>query len=254
MSLVEKYPYLQECLYCIKRDIAGTNLYIWNEEDYSPSSKQIKGSKAVIAHNSLQPNEEVLISQDMTLSNDGEIGCLITDQYIYYKERWGNPIRMFYEDMNIYYGNGYLQLSGIVTPLKGKWSSEHKVEISLSSRELNAVYSLTEFICAMIALYEAREAKQELTDDELRLRASLINEERVRITDDKSNLDKFFDKYVYPYENEIENMFRKIGSDGNVEMVIDKIIDFIPAPARYAIPRSLVKKVALAIKDKVFQS
>lgn len=112
MSLLEKYPYLQECLDCIKRDIAGTNLYIWNDEDYPPSAKQIKGSKAVIACNSLQPNEEIFFSQDMTLFDDGEIGCLVTDQYLYYKERWGQPIRMFYEDVSIYYGNGYLEVSG----------------------------------------------------------------------------------------------------------------------------------------------
>lgn len=139
-------------------------------------------------------------------------------------------------------------------PLGGKFPDEDKVRISLSSQTLNAVYSLTEFLCAMIALYEARENKQELTDEELRLKASLINEERVRITDDKSKFDLFFDKYIYPYENEIEDALRKLGSDGNIEFVIDKVIDFIPAPIRYAIPRSLVKKAVLIIKNKVFES
>lgn len=254
MSLLEKYPYLQECLDCIKRDIAGTNLYIWNDEDYPPSAKQIKGSKAVIACNSLQPNEEIFFSQDVTFLEDGEIGCLVTDQYLYYKERWGQPIRMFYEDVSIYYGNGYLEVFGPFMPLKGKWRDGEKVKISLSTQALDAVYYVTAFICGMVALYEAREAQQELTDEELRLKASLINEERVKITDDKTSLDIFFDKYVYPYESEIEDMLRKIGSDGNVEMVIDKVIDFIPAPARYVIPRNLVKKAVLSIKKKVFQS
>ncbi|QLB19915.1 hypothetical protein [Mannheimia granulomatis] len=158
------------------------------------------------------------------------------------------------KDINIYYGNGYLEVSGIVTPLKGKFPDEQKVKISLSTQALDAVYSVTAFICGMVALYEAREAKQELTDDELRLKASLINEERVKITDDKTSLDIFFDKYIYPYESEIEAMLRKIGSDGNIEIVIDKVIDFIPAPVRCAIPRRIVKKIILAIKDKVFQS
>lgn len=250
ISLLEKYPYIQQCLDCVIRDITSTNLYIWNSTHYAPSLKQQKGAKLVIAYGSLSPDEEVFFSQDMTLFNDGEIGCVVTDKYLYYKDRWEYPIRMSYKNIDVYYGNGCLQISGEeVTALQGNFPDERKIKFSLSSNRIDAINSITAFICAMSVLHESDTS---LTNDELISKSMLINEERVKITNDKTVLDVFFDKYIFPYENEIETMLRKVGSDGNIEMVIDKVIDFIPAPARYVVPRSLVKKAVLTLKDKMF--
>lgn len=114
---------------------------------------------------------------------------------------------------------------------------------------------LIKLLSSMIALSnENGEVEYSTSDDELRELVDILIETQVKIGDEVAGLDAFFDKYIMPYESEIEDMLRKIGSDGNVEMVIDKVIDFIPAPARYVIPRNLVKKAVLSIKEKVFQS
>lgn len=245
MSLLDKYPYIREILDELSECVDNSSYYVVAGENGSVPLKKLNNAKASMASGmgaSLDSDEEILVLYDDTLFGSAKDGALITNKKIIVKPSGGwQHCQPYYKSYPISYNKGELNFGDLkLMHLHGRDKLRD---------------GLIKLLSSMIALSnENGEVEYSISDEELRELVDILRETQVKIGDEVAGLDAFFDKYIMPYESEIEDMFRKIGSDGNVEMVIDKVIDFIPAPARYVIPRNLIKKAVLSIKDKVFQS
>lgn len=245
MSLLDKYPYIREILDELSECVDNSSYYVVAGENGSVPLKKLNNAKASMASGagaSLDHDEEILLLYDSTVFGSAKEGALITNKKIIVKQAFeGLMCQPYYKSLSISYNKGELKF-GILNLMHLHRQDE------LREGFINLLSS-------MLALSnEKGEVECSISDEELRELVEIIKGTQIEIGDEVSGVDAFVDKYIYPYESEIESMFRKIGSDGNVEMVIDKVIDFIPAPVRYVIPRNLVKKAVLSIKEKVFQS
>lgn len=245
MSLLDKYPYIREILDELSECVDNSSYYVVAGENGSVPLKKLNNAKASMASGmgaSLDSDEEILVLYDDTLFGSAKDGALITNKKIIVKPSGGwQHCQPYYKSYSISYNKGELNFGDL------KLMHLHGCD---KLRD-----GLIKLLSSMIALSnENGEVEYSISDDELRELVDILIETQVKIGDEVAGLDAFFDKYIMPYESEIEDMLRKTGSDGNIEMVIDKVIDFIPAPVRYVIPRNLVKKAVLSIKEKVFQS
>lgn len=248
MSLLEKYPYMSEILDSLSELVDNSNYYVVAGKNGSVPAKKLNNAKSSYAPFAGigEDGEEILFLYDDTAFGSAKEGYLFTNHQIYLKNLFENPTFLDYSQLNnLVYDKGelYIYDSG------DSWN--HVRFMHLHGYE-NLRDKLIEFISALIVLDLEKRSDPPISDSELREMTNVVKETRAVIKGGVSGLDAFFDKYIMPYEDQIEDLIRKLGSDGNIETIVDKVIDFIPAPARYVVPRSFIKKIVVSMKNKMF--
>lgn len=239
MSFSEKYPYMSEILDSLSELVNNSNFYVVAGKNGSVPAKKLNNAKSSYAPFACfgVDDEEILFLYNDTVFGSAKEGYLFTNHQIYLKNLFEHPTLLDYSQLKDFiYDKGELYIYG------ASGDSDCVRFLHLHGKE-NLRDKLIEFISALIVLDLEKRKDSFISDSELREMTNVLKETRTVIKDGVSGLDAFFDKYIMPYEDQIEDFIRKLGSDGNIETIVDKVIDFIPAPARYVVPRSFIKNI-----------